>query len=384
MSNNKHVLIIPVGHFATNVYPLAGIFEYHQAVALSESGYKVGVISIGSIPFRKECFFYPYKKEEQLNSISILREYKRFWIPHRYASFSVLKKRYLVLFMNQYQKYVNQFGVPDIIHAHNFLYSGIIAQEINKKFKIPYIVTEHSSSFAMSGVSNDLDNHIIQCSKSSKHILAVSSSFVDLLNKRFNINCSLLPNILDNSFICSNLIKKKPKNPYVFLNVAFLNEIKNHGLLIRAFAKNFKDSEFVLKIGGSGHLLNPLKTLCKELGVENQVFFLGLLDRAQVKHEMANANCFVLSSNYETFGVVLIEALSCGTPIISTKCGGPIDIVDENNGLLVDLGDVEQLAEAMEIMYEKAGCFPANKLREDVINKFGKDAFLSSIHKFYS
>ena len=124
--------------------------------------------------------------------------------------------------------------------------------------------------------------------------------------------------------------------------------------------------------------------MCKDLGVADQVLFLGLLTRDKVKDEMFHANCFVLSSNYETFGVVLIEALSCGIPVISTDCGGPIDIVSNFNGLLIDVGNVEQLSNAMKYMFINKSMYDPTYIRAEVLKKFGAETFVEQVSKIYN
>jgi glycosyltransferase involved in cell wall biosynthesis len=384
MINKKHVLVIPRGHLMTKFSPLAGIFEFHQAKTLSNAGYKVGIISIGSIPLSAFLMSHSYSKIEEVDNILILRSYKRYFIPFRFSSYKTLKKKYIKLFINQLLIYIKLNGLPEIIHSHNFLFSGIIAKEINKLFGIPYIVTEHSSSYALGSFSKYIRNEIIDCSNNSKFNLAVSTSFVDLLNSQFGIKSLVFPNIIDEDFLLDDYSKKSINQIFVFLNVASLDKNKNHELLIRAFAKKFQGSKAVLKIIGEGYLLLQLKKLCKDLKVYDQVFFLGLLERKQVKYEMQNAKSFVLSSNYETFGVVLIEALSLGIPVISTNCGGPYDIVNNDNGILVKTNNIDELSNAMGYLFNNENLFDSKNIKLNAIKKYGKDKFLNEIEKLYS
>jgi len=384
MQQNKHVLIIPRGHLMTQAMPLASIFEFHQAKALKDSAFKVGMISIGSIPFRKEFLFYPYNSIEVINGIFLLRNYKRFLTPFRLSNFSRLKKRYFDLFFDQFKIYVDTYGLPDIIHAHNFLFSGLVAMEISKLYNIPYVITEHSSSYALGRISKKMKTEIKICSNKAKKVLAVSSSFAKLLNEKFGLSTLVLPNIIEDVFTIYDFSTKKSNEHFVFLNVAALDSNKNQELLIRSFAITFKGSRVILKIAGIGPLRNKLEILCKDLGVADQVLFLGLLTRDKVKDEMFHANCFVLSSNYETFGVVLIEALSCGIPVISTDCGGPIDIVSNFNGLLIDVGNVEQLSNAMKYMFINKSMYDPTYIRAEVLKKFGAETFVEQVSKIYN
>jgi len=96
-----------------------------------------------------------------------------------------------------------------------------------------------------------------------------------------------------------------------------------------------------------------------------------------------DADCFVLPSRYETFGVVLIEALASGLPLIATKCGGPEDIVNCGNGVLVEIDNVELLAEAMRALKRNKHKYDANRLREEAILRFGEAAFVNNVLPIY-
>jgi len=153
--------------------------------------------------------------------------------------------------------------------------------------------------------------------------------------------------------------------------------------LLRTFAASLKDQEVSLRIGGTGPLLSQLMRLSDELGISDQVSFLGSLSRDDVAREMQRANCFVLSSNYETFGVVLIEALASGLPLIATRCGGPEDIVNASNGKLVDVGSVEQLASAMCYVKNNINKYSWDILRNEASSLYSARAFVKKVINFY-
>lgn len=164
-----------------------------------------------------------------------------------------------------------------------------------------------------------------------------------LLNSNFNFE--YIPNIVNAKFFNRKMFHNKDKSGFVFLSVGNLTERKGHSDLITAFAKVYKDNTAViLRIVGSGEQYNRLEKLIFELGMENQIFLTGSVSREQMVNEYANADCFVLSSYYETFGVVLIEALASGLPVVATASGGPEYIVTEKNGYLYPPGDIENLA----------------------------------------
>jgi glycosyltransferase involved in cell wall biosynthesis len=131
------------------------------------------------------------------------------------------------------------------------------------------------------------------------------------------------------------------------LTVGSMKAVKNHPLLLRAFAQLGRPDARLMFVGdGPGR--NGLMALAQDLGVANQVIFAGF--RADPTPFYKAADLFVLSSNYEGFGNVLVEAMACGVPVVSTNCpSGPAEILaNEKYGRLVPVGDIEKLAKAIE------------------------------------
>lgn len=131
------------------------------------------------------------------------------------------------------------------------------------------------------------------------------------------------------------------------LGVGRLVEQKDFSTLIRAFARVKKTHNVRLIILGEGDKRQDLKTLAGELGVEGCVSMPGFVDDPY--SYMKAASVFVLSSRWEGFGNVLVEALACGAPVVSTDCpSGPAEILDYGRyGRLVQIGDSESMAEAI-------------------------------------
>lgn len=138
------------------------------------------------------------------------------------------------------------------------------------------------------------------------------------------------------------------------LAVGSLKSQKNYGLLLRAFHA-MGDATACLLILGKGSLEVELRTLADQLGIANRVVFAGFKPDPTAFY--ATADLFVLSSNYEGFGNVIVEALGQGVPVISTDCpSGPREILrDGKYGTLVPVGDVAALTGAMREAFER-GC----------------------------
>lgn len=154
--------------------------------------------------------------------------------------------------------------------------------------------------------------------------------------------------------------------------------------LIKAFSLlNKKYNNIRLKIGGDGVCRNELEELAIELNADNKVEFLGALTRDEVFTQINQADAFVLSSEYETFGVVLIEALALGKPVVATRCGGPESIVTDESGVLVEKNSVSALCNGMEMIYANRENLDANKIRTYCQQNFSEDAVTDKLLHIY-
>lgn len=130
------------------------------------------------------------------------------------------------------------------------------------------------------------------------------------------------------------------------LSVGRFKAVKNHPLLLEAFAQ-IPDTQARLMLVGTGENEAELRTLAERLGVASRVIFAGFQADPAAFYE--SADLFVLSSNNEGFGNVIVEALGAGVPVVSTRCpSGPEEILDHGRfGLLTPVGDVAALRDAM-------------------------------------
>ena len=168
------------------------------------------------------------------------------------------------------------------------------------------------------------------------------------------------------------LVEQKKGSEFRYLTIGRLDQNKNQQLIIRAFSQVIKKGiPATLRIGGSGTEIEHLKELAKKEGVEEKVFFLGHLSHDQVLREMISGNVFCLTSIYETFGVVVIEALACGMPVIVTPCGGPPELVNNENGLVALSNSVEDMTSAMVQLYHNMNSYNSEKIRQACLEKFG-------------
>lgn len=375
-----HILLIP-SWYPTPQQPLYGIFFKEQAVALQKFGHHVSVAYVELWSLKSAG-----KHDEQLGVTRVVED----GVPtYRIRMYNVLPKipnGYLMvqsMCLNRaFEQITRDFTRPDIIHAHSCLMGGYLAMKLSEKKGVPFVVTEHRTAFAR-GLISPQEERVVKTvmSKAAKTVV-VGPGLYQSLASYGEDKLMTIPNLVNVDDFKAE--EKKTGKPFRFLSIAFLNQKKGMDILIRAFAKEFQgDKGFELAIGGDGPEKASLQALAAELGVSEQVRFLGQLNRDEVKREIANCHAFVLASRFETFGIVFAEALACGKPIIGTVCGGPEMIVNENNGYCVPKEDADLFARAMRQLVNQYDRFDPIAICQDCVDRFGDQAVVSQLTALY-
>ena len=177
---------------------------------------------------------------------------------------------------------------------------------------------------------------------------------------------------LKNSYIIANPIAvssfAKKMIPGKIVTAGRLEPQKNQAMLIRAFAKILVEyPQSTLTIFGRGKLENELKALSKELKIEEKVSFPGNVDN--IHEQIADANVFVLSSDYEGLSNALLEAMMMGLPCISTDCAGADEYINSGiNGILIKVGDESGMLNALKVILNSP----------DTATSMGKQALITA------
>lgn len=382
-----HVLIIP-SWYPESEHEAGGSFFREQALSLARYSRKIGII-------------FPRLQ----SPILVLRGhakpmgYRNFndcgveYIERTTINFTPRFKRGLVsqwLFHGSslFSKYVATHGRPDVIHAHSALNAGVLALHLSQRARIPYILTEHSSGFVRDLYSSfELKlAHNVYASASTR--IAVSSHFANTLCEKFKRDFVVLPNIVDDRFFSVESKNVDATSEFTFINVSALIPIKRQDLLISAMdeCKRRGHKEFRLTLVGDGPERSRLASMIRRLGLETQIQLIGSVTRDAMPRILAMHRCYVLSSDYETFGVSLAEAMATGLGCIATRCGGPEDILYRGRlGQLVERNDPVALAEAM-ISFRNTNFDPtkSSKQRDTAKAMFGAKFVSERLLELYS
>jgi len=357
---DRHILIIPKWYPNHNDLQ-NGIFVKKHASSISLYN-KVSVLYICSSNKIQDNF----KIEENNNNFHEVIIYFK-------------KKNKLQNILNYWKafkiglKYINKI---DIILPTVITRSLLLAYYIKRKQNVPFLLIEHWTGY----INGDylkfsyLKRKLIQFLLSkSEGIICVSNSLKTWIQQHIkHNNYYIVPNVFDRTIDLKNVISNK-SDKVIILSVADLDEkYKNITSCIDAIyelSKHRSDFEYHIIGGGIDELM--LKQHSKKLNLYNRVvFFHGRQDNNYVLDYLPNANFVLINSYYETFSVLTIEALSNGKPVLSTKCGGPEELIDDNSGKLFDLGNQELLISSIDWMLNNFNSFDPNKIKNSVIDKY--------------
>lgn len=378
-----HIMVIP-SWYASSRNKVHGSFFKEQFKALSNAGIKVTVAYNEIWPITmlgriKENRGIEFSIEDNLKTY----RYKDFnYLPKNPLMFRSFNKRMDKL----YKEIVEKEGKIDIIHAHSALWGGISAQYISNKYNIPLVLTEHSSLKYARYVKESYKKYIYKAYDKADALIAVGNGLKNEMKNYTNNDIKVIHNMVDlkkfNIDIKSSE-KNNSEDTFNMFSCAFLEEGKGMENLIEGFYLAFKSKDAILRIGGDGSLREKLEGMIKELGMENQIFLLGALSREDVAKEMKNCKCFALASEHETFGVVYIEALACGKPVIGTYNGGADDIIKDYNGIIIEKKDVEKLKDALVKMKNEYKTYDKNEIREKTILSYSENVLVEKLKGVY-
>ncbi len=389
-----NILIIPA-FFRTTQRPTLGSFFWEQAEALKNAGHDVTVIYCDtySVKCIKEYINYSEKEIEDLQGINIYR--KRVLCPLKHG-IEGHREAFAKAVLELYDKYLSDKKNIEIIHAHCCIWAGYSAMQLSRKTKIPYVITEHATIFQLhrDKISKKNDAYIADAFRNASKVICVSGAFRKLLGS-YTANIEVIGNVTDCDRFC--LPRKGSKtdkdNKCSFLTICYMEEEaqlykKGIDILLEVWAGIVSENKNVrLTIGGGGKASKKVVEWIDKYGISDSVELIGPLERDRVAEQMQRCDCFVLPSRYETFGVVYIEAMACGKPVIAAANGGPDDFVKDFNGILIEPDNKWELAAAIrriaDIYENGENVYQAEKIAEYAKENFSGEAIALKLDRLY-
>jgi glycosyltransferase involved in cell wall biosynthesis len=297
--------------------------------------------------------------------------------------------RYLIAFLIALKHLKQHFEKPDIIHAHVLLRTYGIAWYLSRKWRIPYVITEHWTGFVFNAFERKSIIYKHLCQYFINHAAAfslVSKGLLKAVEKHRikNPNTHIVPNVVDfhelKSFennsgrikilTVADLVER---NKNISSVITVLHELESH------------IPDFEYHIIGGGPDQQMLEKLASEKSMlNNTVFFHGRQSNSFVLDFLPSVDFVVVNSTIETFSVFTAEAIGAGKPVIATRCGGPEFFVNEKNGRLINKENNLELKDAIDWMCKAYMHFDSNNMQREIREQFSQEQIAKQLLEFYN
>lgn len=317
------------------------------------------------------------------------------------CSFGVKKAFYSKSLAKKLENTVKDF---DIVHVAAFWQLiQLSVRRACRKFKVPYVFSTHGCLMEW-GVGKKTWKRFLYWYLFVRPTLLKANAIHYVSNGEYSESMKTFKNDLP-SYIVPNCLmsddyivepeKKKnfresldiPKDAFIISFLSLIRPRKGLELLIKAFSKLNSDSIFLL-IGGATESLEYLKTLkemCWDYGIDQKVKWFGLVEPQELTSFYAASDLFVFPSFEEAFGMVVVEAMACGTPVLISK-GVPIwqEILEDNAGLVIDFSP-QDIADKIEKLASDRSLLQSlsENASQSVRNRYDSDAVASLMKKCY-
>jgi L-malate glycosyltransferase len=305
-----------------------------------------------------------YKKVN--HELPIISNIQKLW-----RSFSCFKKCYKAL--------IGATSVPNLVLLNVIFPAGIFVLWLHYIKKLPFIIQEQWSGYYPE--DGNYQGFIMKkttelCVKHAKAILVVSNKLEQSMNAHGLKNSYIkIGNVVDTDLFVPHA--HHGIVPFKFVHVSTINDKEKNisGIIEAAHFLRSKNISFRIDIVGDGPERETFETFAKQYQLLNKVvYFHGFKLPQEVAAMMAQAHCFILNSNYEGLPCVLLEAMSCGIPVISTKVGAVPEIIDFTQGMIIKPNDAKELSIAMEDIISSYSQYNGNQIRSKIIEKYSYPA----------
>jgi len=392
LSHIRYKILFIASWYPGRKNPISGIFTKRQIEAVSRFC-DVAVLVIDKDLSMKKNVELETAYENEILTVRVYYKESKIRI-------SLLRKaiHFLRLLVGSYLglKIIKEkFHRPDIVHLNDVIFpNGIIALILKLLKGIPYVVTQHDDTplRIIRGLEKErrlwkLKERLIF--KNSKAVIVDSTAMKDAMVKLgLHSNPFVIPNVVSDETLSSEILQKRETEKKKIVLVARLDDRhKNISGIIKCLSGIYnglgiKDFEF--HIIGEGDDRGYLEGLSRGLNLLGRcVFFHGYLPEDEKLKLLRESHFHVLNSNFEGFSVATAEAIACGIPVIVTRCGGPVDFVNENVGILIEPDNPKELESAILYMLANWHRYDSKRMKEYAKKMFSYEVVGKQLYEVY-
>lgn len=310
-----------------------------------------------------------------------------------YPPYLSLPRRFF--FASAWRRYLSALerarqSIPHLIHAHLAYPDGYAALQLGRRLGRPVVISVHGHDVRELPAANLRWRRLI--SEALQGADAVIASSRDIYDRVQALGTDprkmhLIPQGVDCELFRPNFRRKAGEGGWQLLYVGRFDPRKGVGLLLEALALLRRvRSDLHLRLVGSSPMSGTARELqrqAEDLGLTHCVEFADELPWREIPGQLAAADLLILPSLYDSFGIVLIEAMACGLPVVATRCGGPEEIVTPQVGELVAVGDPVALARGISAVLDKYSQYDRAAIRRQVEEKYDYRQLAACIAKVY-
>lgn len=368
MEQKPNILFL-ASWYPSRVNPFNGNFVQRHARAVSQYA-NVTILHTCSDPGIRRKFDISNLRNGPLTEVIVY--YKK--VSHKIPIISHLQK--YLRSRKAHKKgfeFILQSGKPELVHLNVTFPAGLFALYLKKKYRIPYILTEHWTIFLDSDPSAfpfGARNAFMKILRNASVICPVSHDLKNAIKKLSPDNQYRVVNNVVDTEIFSVVEHKNDKK--TILHVSTLNDDQKNisGILRAAKALSTERDDLKFLIVGDGDI-EPHQAYAKELDINDKILeFRGKQPIEKIARIMQESDIFLLFSNYENLPCVIIEAHASGIPVLSTDVGGISEMINETNGVLIEKGDEEELVMNLRAMLDKTETYDRIMIREEAVGKY--------------
>ncbi len=375
----------------------SGIYTMNIAKTLREEGHTIKVITaanslefpdMGDIEIHPIFFKYKDNVEGQLEfNVPCFDQYPTSDVVFYNLSEEQLEE-YKEKFREVLEEEIADFK-PDIIHTQHIWIWSSIATEYN----LPTVITSHGSDMMGYNIDNSFGKYCIKAINECDKIITISkknnqvvvenfpeaSSKSATLKNGYDTKIFYLKGLEKQSILSEFNINKKYEK--IVLYAGRLTENKGIDVLLNA-AKKYENGKILTIIAGGGGLLKELKSQVANLNLQD-VVFVGDQTQENLSKLYNIADVLAVPSRIEGFGLVAIEALACGTPVVATNKGGMTDFINDEVGALVDVEDDVMLEREISKILNGEKIFDRIKLANYAKNNYSEKVVINDLIDIY-
>ena len=358
---------------------MSGSFELEQAKMLAKYGNEVCYLAC-NLHYKRKGIPRGFHKMEEDNVT--IYTFSKIWFPERLR----------FVFSNSYYKnwkyILNRVesleGLPEIIHVHypTMLTSDKAVFEYKDR-GVKVFATEHWTKVQKEELNKNEQNQLANYVKKSNAIICVGEPLKKAVQRIAGQKDDIfvIPNVVTKEFC---LHDNNESNCFTFVVTGRMVKHKQFDKILLAYSNLVKLTAATrLVLVGDGPERNKLEQLSEKLHLADRVKFTGSLSRKETAKQVSQSDCLICYSNFETFGVPVIEAWACGKPVIASNRLGFLEYWTDSLGVIVDVSDTKALEHAMEKMILSCSKYDRNYISHYAQENFGENAICSKIISLY-